>query len=301
MHPFGSCISSRGFSSAAYRYGFNGKEKETDGTADNYDFGARIYDGRLGRWLSVDPLFEKYPSFSPYQYCTNNGLIYTDINGMEIWISFYGSVMEERPDPADPSKIQRVENPYGEIMSVKYDKGKLYDKAGKRIKINKIQDDGARNYIKAVAKDLRKLDKLKKKDDVIKTVLDELEGGDNKHLIRNSPKTTKNGNYNNTEVEGYTSTTGYDPFSNSDVLGNNRPAVVSLGHEMKHAFNKQKKDEKQGQTDGINNEEIDAVNFENRVRKAIGFQYKRTKYSGKLIPASSLNGPAPSKTDPNEK
>ena len=84
--PFGSCISNRGFSSAAYRYGFNGKEKETDGTADNYDFGARIYDGRLGRWLSVDPLFNKYVDCSPFIYCKNTPQICVDPDGKAVII-----------------------------------------------------------------------------------------------------------------------------------------------------------------------------------------------------------------------
>ncbi len=40
-----------------YRYGFNGKEKDKDIAPDNYEFGARIYDARLGRWMAVDPHF----------------------------------------------------------------------------------------------------------------------------------------------------------------------------------------------------------------------------------------------------
>jgi RHS repeat-associated protein len=81
LHPFGSCISNRGFSSAAYRYGFNGKEKETDGTADNYDFGARIYDGRLGRWLSVDPFFTSDPANSPFKSFNNCPVLFIDPDG----------------------------------------------------------------------------------------------------------------------------------------------------------------------------------------------------------------------------
>jgi RHS repeat-associated protein len=83
--PFGSCISSRGFSSAAYRYGFNGKEKEADGTADNYDFGARIYDGRLGRWLGVDPLFKFYSEYSHYSFAACDPLNNVDIAGKQIY------------------------------------------------------------------------------------------------------------------------------------------------------------------------------------------------------------------------
>jgi RHS repeat-associated protein len=71
----------RSFSSAAYRFGFNGKEKEAEGTADNYDFGARIYDGRLGRWLAVDNFKHIYPSFSPYNFALNDVIRLLDENG----------------------------------------------------------------------------------------------------------------------------------------------------------------------------------------------------------------------------
>ena len=49
-----------------YRYGFNGMEKDDNlkGTGNSYDFGARIYDSRLGRWLAVDPSHDMYPDIS---------------------------------------------------------------------------------------------------------------------------------------------------------------------------------------------------------------------------------------------
>ena len=42
---------------SGYRYRFNGKEKDYGIANDNYDYGARMYDGRIGRWLTVDPPF----------------------------------------------------------------------------------------------------------------------------------------------------------------------------------------------------------------------------------------------------
>ncbi|QLH44307.1 MAG: hypothetical protein HWD58_00920 [Bacteroidota bacterium] len=41
-----------------YRFGFNGQEKDNEikGTGNSLAFEARIYDNRLGRWLSLDPL-----------------------------------------------------------------------------------------------------------------------------------------------------------------------------------------------------------------------------------------------------
>ena len=46
-----------------YRYGFNGKENDNEvkGEGNQQDYGMRIYDPRLGRFLSVDPLARDYP------------------------------------------------------------------------------------------------------------------------------------------------------------------------------------------------------------------------------------------------
>ena len=56
-----------------YRYGFNGKEKESEIGEGVYDFGARISDSRLGgRFFSIDPDAIKYPFMSPYCFAANN-------------------------------------------------------------------------------------------------------------------------------------------------------------------------------------------------------------------------------------
>ena len=66
-----------------YRYGFNGKENDNDIENSVQDYGMRIYDGRLGRFLSVDKLTGKYPWFTPYQYAGNSPIATTDIDGEE--------------------------------------------------------------------------------------------------------------------------------------------------------------------------------------------------------------------------
>jgi RHS repeat-associated protein len=72
-----------------YRYGFNGKENDNEvkGEGNSLDFGARIYDPRIGRWLSKDPLQKKYPDLSPYNYCANSPIVFVDPNGKEIILS----------------------------------------------------------------------------------------------------------------------------------------------------------------------------------------------------------------------
>ena len=68
-----------------YRYGFNGKEidNEVKGVGNAIDFGARIYDPRIGRWLSTDPLQAKYPSLTPYNFTGNNPTNYIDVDGKD--------------------------------------------------------------------------------------------------------------------------------------------------------------------------------------------------------------------------
>ncbi len=77
----------RGFSSQSqYRYGFNGKENDNEvkGIGNSLDFGARIYDPRLGRWLTCDPKASKYPDFSPYNYAVNSPILFLDEDGRDI-------------------------------------------------------------------------------------------------------------------------------------------------------------------------------------------------------------------------
>jgi len=62
------------------------KDDEVKGQGNSLDFGARIYDPRIGRWLSIDPLFKKYPSWSPYNFVLNTPIQAIDPDGRDVYM-----------------------------------------------------------------------------------------------------------------------------------------------------------------------------------------------------------------------
>ncbi len=85
--PFGSLLPGRNYSSDSYRFGFGGMPKDNEvhgATGTSYDFGARLLDVRIGRWLSLDPLAASYPNLSPYVFVANSPLQFIDPDGRRI-------------------------------------------------------------------------------------------------------------------------------------------------------------------------------------------------------------------------
>jgi RHS repeat-associated protein len=68
----------------SYRYGFNGKENDPEVEAGAIqDYGMRMYDPRVGRFFSADPLMFDYPYYTPYQFAGNKPITYIDLDGCE--------------------------------------------------------------------------------------------------------------------------------------------------------------------------------------------------------------------------
>ena len=70
--PFGTRWNDGSPTDPANRYRFNGKESQKFAGLPYIDYGARMYDPCTARWLSQDPLAEKYYFVSPYAFCSNN-------------------------------------------------------------------------------------------------------------------------------------------------------------------------------------------------------------------------------------
>ena len=87
-YPFGMMMPDRqwyaGSDSSIAVNGFNGMRKDNDvnGVGNSLDFGARIYDSRLGRWFSTDPAEMEFPAEAPYLFAGSSPLQFTDIGGL---------------------------------------------------------------------------------------------------------------------------------------------------------------------------------------------------------------------------
>lgn len=96
--PFGMEIESKSETSD-YDFGFNGmyKDDEIKGEGNSYDFGARMYDPRVGRWLSRDPRAHDYVPLSPYHFGLNNPIYFIDTDG-EVIIDANGNEVTVKYD-----------------------------------------------------------------------------------------------------------------------------------------------------------------------------------------------------------
>src|SRR5690606_25598247 len=95
--PFGAPIKQwyANDDTSGYKFGFNGKENDKETGLQDYGF--RIYNPALGKFLSVDPLCAEYPWNSTYAFAENRVLDGIDLDGQE-WTKVEGGFMW---DPAN--------------------------------------------------------------------------------------------------------------------------------------------------------------------------------------------------------
>ena len=85
-YPFGGLFEVNTTTSGIQSYKYNGKELDRIHGVDWYDYEARMYDGALGRFTTVDPLPEKYYSTNLYAYCKNNPINRIDPDGKDDYL-----------------------------------------------------------------------------------------------------------------------------------------------------------------------------------------------------------------------
>ena len=90
-------------------YRFNGKEKDYESGFHYY--GARYYwSEALTGWLNVDPMADKYPNISPYNYCMWNPVKMVDPTGMDTLLFSHNGYYETTLPGGDNIGIFRGED-----------------------------------------------------------------------------------------------------------------------------------------------------------------------------------------------
>jgi len=94
---------------ATNHYLYNGKELNTDLGLDWYDYGFRWYDAELGRFPSLDPIADRFPFVSPFNYAENMPTIAIDLHGLQAYVVISG---QKNPGPTPNTQDRGFDNKY---------------------------------------------------------------------------------------------------------------------------------------------------------------------------------------------
>lgn len=299
-YPFGLTLSETNNNPALPNqpFKYNGKELEKSFGLETYEYGARQYDPQIGRWKGIDPLADKYFGISPFVYVANNPVKYVDPDGrrVEIWSARFN----------EQGRVEITER-------VIYDKGKLTNTDGTAYK-------GNDKYILSTAKAMTNGRKLDKRVDQVYSDMENHKSADGTpipHIVTNliPVKEWMKGDKHMDIFKDRGQGSRYIPSENipgggmikfvpeydvsrpNSGIKDNSPEEI-IGHEFKHDWNdniKGTQDENLAERSGTaenpgpNCEEVDAVNFQNIIRAAMG-KPLRTKH-GSEIPKENLIDP----------
>jgi len=256
------------------KYLYNGKELNEEFGLNWASYGAREYDASIGRWMSIDPLAEKYQSYTPYAYVGNMPTKAVDPDGREI-IIILGRDENEKVSE-----------------SVRYSGGQLYNNDGSKY-------EGTNEFALKMKDHLSQLESLD--DSYVNEVVSSLASSCYSHFIEGNSfeyggATTSPLESANSANEGIPQGSFMNLPETEELMkqrlgtdGVEFSSTAIIGHELQHAYELD-----QGLNEGeyfIKNSADDpseqrAVNFENRIRRALGLKLDWS-YGGKLIPKSA--------------
>jgi RHS repeat-associated protein len=194
---------------------FTGKERDEEFGLNLDYFGARYYDGQIGRWFVRDPLAEKYPFLSPYVYVADNPIKFFDPDGKKIVIAgapqFRQTVL---------ANLQRLTN---DKVSIRNDG---------TVVINKLNSE---KLGKALTRGTNLVRTLNQKDPGAKTITIVETKVDN----TTKPLGKEGLMVGGKKGAGADSEVQFNPNETKggvDITGStNRPTEIGLGHELLHA------------------------------------------------------------------
>jgi RHS repeat-associated protein len=118
-YPFGMAFAtSTGQNVQAFKY--NDKELDLMHNLNMYDYSARYIDMANPRFMTIDPLAEKYYSVSPYAYCLNNPVNRIDPDGRDVWeVNGQGEVVKRIKDKTQDAFYMVAKDDNGKYQRTK--------------------------------------------------------------------------------------------------------------------------------------------------------------------------------------
>lgn len=149
-------------------------DNEVAGTGNQYDYGFRIYNPRIAKFLSVDPLTKSYPMLTPYQFASNRPIDGVDLDGLE-YVHYkvysadleYGTILFTMKNVRNIGTEKATNIDYKNILLNEY-----YDKTGNLIpyaKVNVLDYNGDSYLVRdedLLSLDLETLLSMPKYDDL---------------------------------------------------------------------------------------------------------------------------------------
>ncbi len=129
-YPFGlsmNGISSKAANTLTNKYKYNGKEEQQQEFSDGsglelLDFGARMLDNQIGRWMCIDPKADKYNQFTPYCYVANMPINAIDPDGQDFFIC---NGEGQKPTDADKNLFKLMNERSGNIFDYNEQTGQV--------------------------------------------------------------------------------------------------------------------------------------------------------------------------------
>ncbi|MBO4807382.1 MAG: hypothetical protein J5554_15300, partial [Paludibacteraceae bacterium] len=194
-------------------YYFNAKELDEE--TGLYYYGSRYLDPAGARWLSADPMLEKYVGMSPYNYCAGNPVGLVDPTGMELTESCEEEVI----------KIEKV------ISNHISDINKRIEEYN-----NSLRDEKEEKKQNEIKNNISKLQNDRAKFEAVQAEIDVLRKSDQLYDFRWEYLSSWSQNVNLKGFVGYDQEKGMFVIGLSKSVYNTLDELASFAHELKHAY-----------------------------------------------------------------